>query len=274
MSKIRFWLFIHLMLISTASWATTRVAPTDTIQSPRFFIYWGYNRAYYTRTDVHVKGPDYDFTVYNVVGHDRPSKVNYNEYLHPQHILIPQYNWRFGWRFKQNWLLSLGQDHLKYVMDRIQPAKISGVITEKASSDWAGAYLNTPVNITPDFLLFEHTDGLNLLSLDLEYSSKNLWKHSRFPLFFNSGFGGIWVIPRSDVRVFGAGLNNRFHLAGYSLTAKTGLEVHWSRHFFSRLQTRFGGVILPDVLVANDEPQRISHQLGFVSWFLVGGWRF
>jgi hypothetical protein len=253
--------------------ATTRVAPTQ-LKQPRFYIYWGYNRAYFTHSDIHVKGPDYDFTLYNVVGHDRPSKVNFNEYLHPEHILIPQYNWRFGWNFKQHWAVSVGHDHLKYVMDRYQKATISGIITKKASQKWAGSYLNQPIDVTPDFLLFEHTDGFNLLSIDLEYTSKNLLKRSRFPVFWNSGVGGLWVVPRSDVRVFSAGLNNRFHLAGYALSAKTGMEIHLKRRFFMRLQARVGYSILPDVLIANDEPQRIEHQLGFAEWFLVGGWRF
>lgn len=111
---------------------------------------------------------------------------------------------------------------MKYVMDNNQYAQVFGVITSEASPKYAGTYLDARMLISPDFLKFEHTDGLNLLSFDAEYYIQLFVnKKNRLGIYLQSGAGGIFVIPRSDVRIFEKGLNNRFHLAGYSITPKS-----------------------------------------------------
>lgn len=232
----------------------------------RFFFYWGYNRGIFSRSNIHVHGPNYDFTVYDVEAKDHsenPSLV----YLNPKLFTIPQFNVRLGYYIAKRWSLSFGYDHMKYVMQNGQKAKVSGVINYEASPKYAGTYLEQEMVIDEDFLKFEHTDGLNLVTLDVEHYLP-LWvsKNQKWKLDATIGTGGIWVIPRSDVRVLGKGLNNEFHMAGYSWTGKGGFRINGLKRFFFQIESRGGYVSLPSVLVANEAPERADHNFSFLEF--------
>jgi hypothetical protein len=47
-----------------------------------FFFHWGYNSSWYGKSDIRFQGPNYDFTLKDVVAHDRQSKLSW-EYLKP-----------------------------------------------------------------------------------------------------------------------------------------------------------------------------------------------
>lgn len=38
----------------------------------KFFISWGGNRESYTKSDIHFKGDDYDFTIHDATAKDKP----------------------------------------------------------------------------------------------------------------------------------------------------------------------------------------------------------
>lgn len=63
------------------------------------FVYWGWNRAAFTNSDIRFKGADYNFTLENVVAHDRPSPLSL-DYINPGTISIPQFNFRLGYFVK------------------------------------------------------------------------------------------------------------------------------------------------------------------------------
>jgi hypothetical protein len=157
-------------------------------------------------------------------------------------------------------------------MDANQTVNISGYISPEASEAYAGDYLNKPTAVTPDFLSFEHTDGLNLLSLDLEYTLPMFsFFQNKLRVDLNGGVGGVWMIPRTDVRVFGYGLNNNYHLAGYSMTVKAGPQIEFFKHYFLRAQTKVGYVTLPDILIHNDAPDRADQNFSFMEFYVVAG---
>lgn len=252
-------------------------APIDTAREPfngRFYFYWGYNRGIFSRSDIHVKGPGYDFTVYDVKSKDHaenPSLV----YLNPKLFTIPQFNVRMGYYITKRWSISLGYDHMKYVMQNNRMANVSGVITDAASDRFSGTYLQTPIYLDTSFLKFEHTDGLNIVTIDAEYTLP-IWKHKqdKWRLEATMGTGGVWIVPRSDVRVMGKGLNNRFHMAGYTWTGKAGLRINGFKRFFFQMETRGGYISLPSVLVANDAPDIANHDFSFLEFTGVLGIRF
>ena len=86
----------------------------------RFFFYWGYNRATFAKSDIHFSGPDYDFTLFDVVAKDRPTKFNFKTYFSPTSITIPQYDYRFGFFLTRHFAISIGMDHMKYVVTNDQ----------------------------------------------------------------------------------------------------------------------------------------------------------
>ncbi len=235
----------------------------------RFYFYWGYNRATFAKSDIHFSGPEYDFTLFNVEAKDRPTKFSFKTYFGPTTISIPQYDYRLGFFLTRHFAISLGVDHLKYVMVNDQTVWMSGVISKEASPRYAGNYLQKPIRLTEDFLRFEHTDGLNLVNLDLEYHLPVLQlARPNLALHLLVGLGGIWVVPRTDVHVFGYGLNNKFHLAGYSLAGKAGLRLYVLKRLFLMAETKVGYITLPDILLYNDQPQRASQNILF--WEKMG----
>ena len=86
----------------------------------QMFVFWGWNRAAFTKSDIHFRGNGYDFTLENVVAHDRPSELDW-AYVDPGQISKPQFNFRLGYFIKDNLALVVGTDHMKYVMDRNRP---------------------------------------------------------------------------------------------------------------------------------------------------------
>lgn len=234
-----------------------------------FYFYWGYNRASFSTTNLHFTGPNYDFTLYDVTARDRPTKFTLDDYFHPAKIWIPQYAYRLGYHLNPRWAVSFGLDHMKYVADADQKVRMSGVVTEAASQKYAGTYLNQEVSLQEDLLRFEHTDGLNLVTLDAEYKRPVYTHPSKcFAVEWLLGAGGIWSVTRTDVRVFGDGLNNDFHVAGYALAGKTGLKFYFFKRLFLLAETKLGYATLPSVLIKNSAPEIADHN--FLFWEKIG----
>lgn len=91
----------------------------------KFYIYWGGNRDSYSKSDIHFKGADYDFTLYDVEAVDRPVGWHIN-YINPTMMTIPQTNFRLGYFINDHYNISVGVDHMKYIMVQNQSVKING----------------------------------------------------------------------------------------------------------------------------------------------------
>ena len=137
-----------------------------TINKGKFFAYWGWNRASYTDSDIRFKGNNYDFTLSKVSAEDRQTKFSINNYLNPANITTPQTNYRIGYFFKENYTISIGVDHMKYVVNNDQFVSIDGTINI-GNSKYDQIYTGQQVQLTKDFLRLEHTDGLNYINMQL-----------------------------------------------------------------------------------------------------------
>lgn len=237
----------------------------------RVFANWGYNRAQYSVSNIHFEGPGYDFILHDVASADQPKPFSFAVYLDPRDLSLPQYNYRVGWFLNDKWSFSVGIDHMKYVMTQDQSVRITGSISSARSQQYAGSEEHQ-VTLSEDFLIYEHTDGLNLVSADADHYDR-LWdspsrKHA---LFLTEGAFIGPVIPRSDVRLFGEGLNNKFHLAGYGAGAQVGLmAVFWDR-LFLRAAVKGGYIELPDVLTTGTDEDRARQRFWFVEEYAVLG---
>ncbi len=239
-----------------------------------FYLFWGYNRSYFSTTNLHFTGPNYDFTLYNLKATDRPIPFGW-VYFNPETISIPQYNIRLGYFITDRISLSLGMDHMKYVITQNQATTISGVITEEASLKYAGNYLNQAINLDADLLIFEHTNGFNLTSFDLEYTQPLFsFLNKKISLNWNFGFGGIWIITKTDVKVMGDGLDNDFHISGFTLAGKTGPKIDFWNRLFLAAEIKGGYASLPWVLIKNDAPEIGDHNVNYLEWYIVFGTYF
>ena len=107
--------FLVLISVSSVSFSQYKRAKTKKSWSAgTLFFYWGYNRGYYSASDIHFKGNDYDFTLKQVKANDRQSKLAADPYLRIDQITIPQYNWRLGYIFNEEkgWTNDLKQDNI------------------------------------------------------------------------------------------------------------------------------------------------------------------
>lgn len=244
----------------------------DANQKGSFYFYWGYNRAKFRDSNIHFSGQDYDFTLFDVQATDRPSPFSFKQYFTISNFTIPQYNYRLGYRLTQNWGVSLGIDHMKYVATQHQEVRISGVISENISEKYAGAYLNESIILSEDFLQYEHTDGLNLVTLDFEYLMPILRsRKGKIKLKLNTGIGGIWVVAKTKVNILGEGLDNDFHVAGFSLAGKIGPRIDLWERFFISSEFKTGYMAVPDVLIENAEPKYADQTIIFFEFYTAVG---
>ena len=114
---------LFLLLLTTVR-SIAQAPPSSPGYKGRAFVYWGWNRAWYTNSDLHLKGDGYDFTVKDIVAQDRPTDYDTKLYFNPSSAPIPQYNFRMGYFLKENYSISFGLDHMKYVMVQDQTARI------------------------------------------------------------------------------------------------------------------------------------------------------
>ena len=67
------------------------------------YSYWGWNWSWYSKSDIHFKGDNYDFTIHNVSAQDRQTAFTLDKYLNPSSMTIPQYNFRVGYFIKEKY---------------------------------------------------------------------------------------------------------------------------------------------------------------------------
>lgn len=93
----------------------------------KIFVYWGWNRDHYSTSDIKFRGADYRFTLYDVKADDKPKPFGIY-FLKLDELTIPQTNFRIGYFLKEHYTVSIGLDHMKYVMRNDQTVRMNGVI--------------------------------------------------------------------------------------------------------------------------------------------------
>lgn len=246
-----------------------------------FFVHWGYNHSWYGKSDINFKGPGYDFTLKDVVAHDRQSKLSW-EYLDPSKVSIPQYNLRIGYFIKDNYSISLGWDHMKYVMDIPQTVAVYGVIGSEISNPgiptgaYAGTYNGEMLNVKEDMLRYEHTDGFNYANVEVErYDDIWVARSQNTSLTLETGLGAGLIVPRTDAHLFGVGQNNYFNVAGYGVSAKLGLKFYITRGLYLQNTTKVGTTKLNRIhTTGRNEYDKASQNINYVENFFAVGYQF
>ena len=139
MSKSFFKLILFLILFF--SFFDSNAQNSD-YKKGDFYTYWCWNWSWYSKSDIHFKGDNYDFKIHKAKAQDRQSEFSVDTYLNPANMTIPQYNFRFGYFIKKNVDISFGIDHLKYVVEQNQIGRISGFINNTGTK-YDGVYNNT-----------------------------------------------------------------------------------------------------------------------------------
>ncbi len=242
----------------------------------KFYVYWGWNRGTYSNSDIRFKGENYDFTLSDVTANDRPTKFGFNPYFRLDRITIPQTNYRIGYFFKENYTVSIGVDHMKYVMNTDQEVKIDGNINTGSAFD--KVYSNETIKLIEDFLTFEHTDGLNYINLEIKrfddfshllgLNSKNL------QINLTEGFGAGILFPKSNTKLLNKERYDDFHVAGWGISASVGLNITFLEHFFIQSDFKAGYINMSDIRTTKNASDSASQSFSFLENTIVFGGRF
>jgi hypothetical protein len=247
-------------------------APAKPEEKSRWSFYWGWNFETYSRSDIHFHGSNHDFTLKNVAAEDKQKEISLKSladtYLNPGKITIPQTNARLAYQWDEDTALALNLDHMKYVVTPGQVVAITGTVK---GQDRTGTLTLSP----EDFGHYEHTDGLNILSVEAEKQTPIHWfgPDVNARLVHLAGIG--IVIPKSNVTLTIADRtrNDKFHIAGYSLGVGSGIEVDFLKNFFVRSAIKVGYVNLPDV-VTSSKNDKASQHFTYTEWLIAAGMRF
>ncbi len=231
----------------------------------KFYIFWGGNRGYYSNSDIHFKGADYDFTLYDVVAVDKP-KGWHIDYINPARMTIPQTNFRMGYFINDHYNISLGVDHMKYVMFQNQTAKISGVYP----SMYDGVEINNGfVDLSNTrFLTFEHTDGLNYVNTEfsrVDDISKlvGITNTDIFQISMTEGVGGGFLYPKTNAMLMLKERHDDFNVAGYGVSAKAGINFTFFKHYFIQTELKGGYINMPNIKTTYDSADSASQHFSF-----------
>lgn len=245
----------------------------------KFYFYWGWNKAQYSYSDITFKGDDYNFTLSNVAAKDRQNPWDADLYLNPTNITIPQTIARIGYYFHDHWNLSMGFDHMKYVMVEQQPATIDGYIDlDDPVSEFNGVYNNEYIYIDEDFLEFEHTDGLNYINVEIsrvDNLGDNLkWNSKKIQLNLLESFGAGILYPKTNSTLLSKEKNDEFHLAGFGLSFKAGVNLTLFNHFFVQTEFKAGYINMPNIRTTTSTTDSASQDFFFFQRNISFGYIF
>lgn len=280
MKKIVFSYITFFALIQVVS-AQEKTANPDKYTAHnkgKMFIFWGGNRESFSKSDIHFKGPDYDFTLYNVQATDKPKGWNI-DYINPARMTIPQTNLRIGYFINDHYNISIGVDHMKYVMIQNQTVDIAGVVGA-SYPDHAGVYLpsgNHTIDMTDGtFLKFEHTDGLNYINTEfsrVDDISKifKIRNTDKFQLNITEGIGTGIVYPKTNATLLGKERHDDFHVSGFGISAKVGLNLTFFKYFFIEAEMKGGYINMNDIRTTKDAADSASQHFLFLQRIIAFG---
>lgn len=249
---------LFLLLVDCACAQST----TEIHRKGNFFGGWGWNRSAYTQSDIHFCGDNYNFTLLNVEAKDRQTKFNAETYFGLKTLTIPQTNLKFGYFINDHVAITIGYDHMKYVMVQNQTVSFEGSIEDDV---YMSMVENNAVKLTPQFLTFEHTDGLNYLLSEIEYY-QGLRSGHFLDISGFMGFGAGALMPKSNVKLMGYPRNDAFHLAGFGTNVKCGIEFLIGNHFYVRGEGKLGYINMPYIVTREASiDDRASQQFGFAA---------
>ncbi len=245
-------------------------SPTQqTDRKGKLYFYWGWDRSWYNTSNIHFKGSNYDFTLEKVIAKDRQSPFNLNTYLNPAYATIPQYNFRIGYFIKKNYDISLGIDHMKYVVQADQVVKISGTINDTGTG-YDKTYSNDDIAIKRNFLQFEHTDGLNYINAELRRFDE-LIKLNKVSINVTEGLGAGALLPRTDVTLLNNREHDEFHLAGFGIGGIVGLNITFYNFLFIQTEFKGGYINMPDIRTTYSTSDKANQHFFFTQANLVFG---
>jgi len=258
-----------------------------TSRKGQFFASWGWNRSSYSASDIHFKGNDYDFTLFDVKARDKPNPFGI-KFFSPSDLTLPATNAKLGYFFNDNYNVVLGLDHMKYVMYQDVDVAITGTINTGdfdfeqtdgiVTYNYDGVYDNDIINTRSEFLQFEHTDSLNYI-----YVAVNRFDNfnkllgittDKFQVNLEEGIDAGFLYPKTNVTILGRKRHDDFNVAGFGLSMKAGLNLTFYNHFYLQTDFKYGYINMPNIKTTHSDSDSASQHFSFFESAYTFGYRF
>ncbi len=236
----------------------------------KWFVFWGGNRDSYAKSDIHFTGNGYDFTVQDAVSHDKPQGWHI-DYINPLKMTIPQTNFRLGYFLSDKYNISIGVDHMKYVVTQNQTFNVNGNINlpvSEVGSQFNGIYNNKSTIMSDDFLKLEHTDGLNYVHAEVSRFDdvSNIFKlpnTDKVQINLTEGLGLGFIYPRTDSSLLGKPRHDNYNVAGIGVSGKLGLNFTFFKHFFIQTEIKGGYINMYNIRTTFDSSDKATQVILF-----------
>lgn len=243
-----------------------------------FYLYWGYNRSAYTQSDLHLVGSGYDFIMKDMTASDNPEKLSM-AYLDINKITIPQFNVRLGYFIKDKWAVTLGYDHMKYLMDHPQQLTLDGYIEPGISELWSGSYNNELMTSDYEHIHYENSDGLNYIRVELAryFNLLSVGENNWFRVRAQAAAATGAILSYNDLNFNGQFDRRTISLSGYGFSVHPGLRLEFFNHVFLQTNLSVGWIHQVKVKTRpNDKNSYGKQYFGYIAPDFVIGytWRF
>lgn len=279
--KMKTAAFMCILLIAFTSEAQyrkyNRKKPKNSMAQGTGYVYWGYNRSAYTKSDIRFEGVGYGFQLNDVQAKDHPS-TKLMEYVSPNKLTVPQFNLRVGYNFKNNWNISLGYDHLKYVMVHGPSYQLVGKTEAGFNSveSLSGNYNGYNTFTEEDVFHYENTNGMNYIRAEIS-KVRNLIRNlnDTYTMTWLWGFSSGVILSQNDFTYNGVKTQATTSLSGVGASVHSGIRFEFWKRIF--LQTNIGAGYLFQHYVKtrpNEYDTFARHRFGYVEGNIVLGCLF
>lgn len=239
----------------------------------KFFVSWGGNRETFTKSDVTFKGKDYNFTLEDISAHDKP-KGWHIDYINPARMTIPQTNFRLGYYIKDHYSVTIGVDHMKYVMYQDRAVNIDGFYPNPGSYD--ELLPNNQVLLTEKFLTYEHTDGLNYINTEFSRHDDvskifKIGNTDKIQINLTEGVGVGLLYPKTNTKLLGKDRHDDFHISGFGTSLKAGLNITFFKHFYVQGELKGGYINMQDIRTTVNSEDTASQDFFFFQKIIAFG---
>lgn len=192
-----------------------------------WYFSWGYNKEWYTRSNVYVRQPSLNtsYALLNVRSHDHPG---WDEGLFHIPISIPQYNYRLGYFFdaEKGWGIEINFDHTKHIIQDNQQMRLKGILN--------GRVVDSTIHFSEGNGFYYYlNNGANFLLFNLV--KRWHWAGNRKGGFVLDALGkaGVGpVIPHVQNSFFGKANDPGFQIGGWNMGVEAGLRATFFKHIY------------------------------------------
>lgn len=162
---------------------------------------------------------------------------------------------------------------MKYVMIQDQTVAIDGYI----DPSYGFSYDDT-IDLTEEFLKFEHTDGLNYVCVEVsrfdDISSVFGLYAENFQINVTEGLGLGFLFPKTNSTLLGKERYDDFHVSGYGISGRVGLDFTIYKYFFLMTELKGGFIDMGDIRTTQSSSDSASQNFWYVQPTIVFGGKF